>query len=73
MAEQGSNDGAKKPAIDIVRDLKANEQKLSLHLENHESIEGKIVLFDKFNLIVEAEGGKRYWVPKHAVVYAELF
>jgi len=62
MAEQGSNDGAKK----------VNEQKLSLHLKNGESLTGKIALFDKFNLMFEAEGGKRYWVPKHAVAYAEL-
>ncbi|MFB6273405.1 MAG: hypothetical protein ABEL51_10980 [Salinibacter sp.] len=71
MAEQESTDG-RKPNIDIVRDLKANEQKMALHLENHESIEGKIVLFDKFNLIVEDGDGNRYWVPKHAVTYAKL-
>jgi sRNA-binding regulator protein Hfq len=71
MAEPESSDG-QKPNIDIVRDLKANEQKLSLHLENHESIEGKIVLFDKFNLMVEDNDGDRFWVPKHAVTYARL-
>lgn len=70
MAEQESTDD-KKP-IDIVRDLKVNERKMSLHLENGESLQGTIALFDKFNLIFEAERGKRYWVPKHAVVYAEL-
>ena len=42
MAEQGSNDGAKKPSIDIVRDLKGDGQKLSLHLKNGESLTGKI-------------------------------
>ncbi len=65
-------DQANKPNVDIVRDLKVNEQHLSLHLDNGESLQGKIRLFDKFNLIFESEGGKRYWVPKHAVAYAEL-
>jgi len=72
MAEQEKTDQTNKPNVDIVRDLKVNEQPLSLHLDNGESLQGKIALFDKFNLIFEGEGGKRYWVPKHAVAYAEL-
>lgn len=71
MPEQESTD-TKKPNIDIVRDLKVNEQKLSLHLDNGESLQGTIALFDRYNLIFEADGGKRYWVPKGAVAYAEL-
>lgn len=71
MAEQEATDPKKAP-IDIVRDLKVNEQKLSLPLEGGESLQGAIALFDKFNLVFEDEGGKRYWVPKHAVAYAEL-
>lgn len=72
MSDRESMDGGKKPNVDIVRDLKADEQKLALRLENGESLTGTIALFDKFNLIFEAEGGARYWVPKHAVAYAEL-
>lgn len=71
MSEQEPTDSLK-PKVDIVRDLKANEQKLALHLENGESLTGTIALFDRYNLIFEAEGGKRYWVPKGAVAYAEL-
>ncbi len=71
MAEAETTDG-KKPAIDIVRDLKVNGQRLVLHLENRESLEGQIVLFDKFNLMFEDDDGGRYWIPKHAVVYAKL-
>ncbi|MFB6285727.1 MAG: hypothetical protein ABEK03_04010 [Candidatus Bipolaricaulia bacterium] len=71
MVEQRS-EPQKRPNIDIVRDLKANEQKLALHLENGESLTGTIALFDRYNLLFDDEGGKRYWVPKGAVAYAEL-
>jgi len=69
MTEQGSTDGRK---LDLIRDLKASGQKLTLHLENGEALEGKITRFDRFNLMFEDEDGDRYWVPKHAVVYAKL-
>ncbi len=72
MAEQASSGQSGPANIDIVRDLKVNERKLALHLENGESLTGTIAIFDKFNLIFEAESGKRFWVPKHAVAYAEL-
>lgn len=71
MAEHEST--AKKQApIDIVHDLKVNGQKLSLHLENGESLTGTIALFDRYNLIFAAEGIKRFWIPKGAVAYAAL-
>ncbi len=71
MAEEKPTEPKKAP-IDIVRDLKVDGQRLSLHLENGESLTGTIALFDRYNLIFAAEGGKRYWVPKGAVAYAEL-
>lgn len=55
MAEQASTEKKKAP-IDIVHDLKAQGQRLALHLENGESLTGKITLFDRYNLIFEAEG-----------------
>lgn len=72
MAEQASSGQSGPVNTGIVRDLKANEQKLALHLENGEPLTGTIALFDKFNVIVEAEGGKCFGMPKHAVAHAEL-
>jgi len=71
MANQESTDG-QGPGSDMVRDLKASKQRLALHLGNREPLEGKIVRFDRFNLMFEDEDGDLYWIPKHAVVYAKL-
>jgi len=77
MAEKGPAKGkeeekAPKPKPDLIRDLWKEQARLKLHLSDGTVIEGRIKQFDRYNLQVAADDDKRYWVPKHAVVYAEM-
>jgi sRNA-binding regulator protein Hfq len=56
---------------DLIRDLWREQTRLKLHLTDGTVIEGRIKQFDQYNLQVKTDD-KRYWVPKHAVVYAEM-
>jgi sRNA-binding regulator protein Hfq len=78
MAERGQARGEArqeekpKEKPDLIRDLWREQTKVRLHLADGTVIEGRIKQFDQWNLQVKVDDGKRYWVPKHAVVYAEI-
>lgn len=61
-----------KPKFDVVRDLKQDGATLRLHLSDGTALEGKIQVFDRYNLLFEGDQGQRIWVPKHAIVYGEI-
>ena len=69
-AEEKAPKEKEKP--DLIRDLWRAKARLKLHLSDGTVVEGQIKQFDLYNLQVEADTGRRYWVPKHAVVYAEM-
>jgi len=68
-AEEKAPKSKEKP--DLIRDLWREQTRLKLHLSDGTVIEGRIKQFDQYNLQVLTDS-KRYWVPKHAVVYAEM-
>lgn len=61
-----------KPKPDLIRDLWKDQAKLKLHLLDGTVLEGRIKQFDQWNLQLLADNGKRLWIPKHAVAYAEM-
>lgn len=71
-AEEKASKPKPKEKPDLIRDLWRAKAQLKLHLSDGTVVEGQIKQFDLYNLQVETDTGKRYWVPKHAVVYAEM-
>lgn len=67
----------KKPRPDLIRDVWKEQTKLKLHLLDGPVIKGRSSSSISGTPTVKVElagveGGKGLWIPKHALVYAEL-